>query len=82
MIGSRFKGHTAGKDALVEASMKYAQALKSLMDAQEYIDLGRQHSDSDAQRCRKLLLSVYLNLAVVSIMLESPDHALNAGLFL
>mmetsp|Transcript_32633 Transcript_32633/g.52045 ORF Transcript_32633/g.52045 Transcript_32633/m.52045 type:complete len:392 (+) Transcript_32633:20-1195(+) len=63
-----FEKHTLGKNQMVEACSKYAEALEvvTAIDETEY-----------DEKFTKLVVSVYLNLAASGLKLESFDSAIN-----
>ena len=71
--GSMFKGHTFGKNAIVEACGKYAEALQILKRCEK--DFANEVKTDDTFVA--LLTSVLLNIAQASLFLESPEAAIN-----
>jgi len=66
--GVQFKGHTLGKNSMIEATASYASALELLVTLDE---------TNPSQRYKEVSISVYLNLAAASLQLDSYDSALN-----
>ena len=77
----QFEGHTAGRNALLDAGKYWAQALELLMiEAEAAEGEGADESDIRPTTLREAdLVSIYLNLSLVGLKLDSFDTALKSA---